>query len=973
MKKISVLSMAIAAATLAACGGDNSPNKPNLCGDVNVDRCDQVIIPISSSSSSSSSIAPPVNDLLPIVEKFEAQDAVELFSSAYKSLLSPSAEDPNPAFYYPASGLMESRLAVESGKLSIGNARFTIGQGYLTTGTHLDPSVETADFKVNTTTAGNDAQKPTSETWGELDLTHPWKMSFCVEDWEHTGSVANNQLFMVYVDNNQSSKDSSIHGQYSLLMQTNVDKFTKGKRVEISIPGEIKSGGVLIDEVLENPGTTTSFLQVRVPSSALITMSNLWIGYQNDTSTEPAADTCSVGSKVPGWGVPLPPTVATELTLVGNDGALLATWKAAPRATSYSLAVSEQNDVATAQVIADITSATHLVTGLTNGKTYYVWVKAKNASGESEWSEVQTGVPEAPATAPAPVSDLRAFSDDRRVAVSWNLDTSATEYKVYKNTVNSFESAELVTTTTTAFTRIKNLENDSPYYIFITGVNSAGEGEPSVVSATPSKGEFLYQADFSITKEQFFSTDNSEANATPSPYTVSADSEQSIQYVLGGEGNINFVEVDGVRGLQFFNARFAIGQLATANEEGGFVKAPDTNTTDAPQGVLNLTNNYQVCYTVIKKNAAGQFQIYLDNNTSSQGNSIHGNKSRLMQRDIADIPLNEEQCLDMVDDNHFGTETSFIQVRVPSNGSPDGVVLSSLRIKDLGTTPVKSEPNTSSSDGSSASSVPSSSSSSSEPSSSSSSESSVSSSEPSSASSNSDSSSTSSGGSSSSNSDGEGGGSSSAPNTGIALDWTTGVADTLSFIGETTVVATHTTTSNSVSVTATGGNLSSSNFDAYFVSKAVESGSFRFSAKLASVSGDSENIGNSNRFGILAIAGKTAAGTYDSIPAFADIGFYYGSSLSGSRANSKADGTRTRSDVAGIGIGSYIAIEIYDDGDKKRIRRMTSTDGITWTQANSTTDVKAKVGDNTWHLGIFAAPGTNNVTFQFTDIKVESL
>ena len=84
MKKISVLSLAIAAATLAACGGDNSPSKPNLCADVNVERCDQVIIP-SSSSSSSSSIAPPVNNLLPFTERFEARDAVELFSSDYKS------------------------------------------------------------------------------------------------------------------------------------------------------------------------------------------------------------------------------------------------------------------------------------------------------------------------------------------------------------------------------------------------------------------------------------------------------------------------------------------------------------------------------------------------------------------------------------------------------------------------------------------------------------------------------------------------------------------------------------------------------------------------------------------------------------------------------------------------------------------------------------------------------------------------
>ncbi len=970
MKKISILSVAIAAATLTACGGgDNSPDKPNLCADINVERCDQVIIP-ESSSASSSSLSPPANNLLPLTEEFTAPSAPQVFIADYKSLLNSVAEDPNPAFFYATSGLDEARIASVPGKLTIGNARFTIAQGYVAEGTHLDPAVAVANYKVNTTTAKNDGQLPTSTTWGELDLSHAWKMSFCVENWEHTGSTANNQLFMLYIDNNGTNKDASYHGQDSLLVQTNVEKFVKGKRIEITVPGEVRSNGVLIDEVFKNPGTTTSFLQVRVPSAANLTMSKLWLGYQDDTSTEPAADSCTEGTIVPGWNIPTAPPVPETLTFLPGSGQLRANWSAAPRATKYAIAYNTVDLLEGATVVEDISGTTHTITGLENGTTYYVFVRASNTGGDSEWSSSFTGVPEIPATPPQAVEGQKAYADDRRVFLTWAVNEEASSYRIFQNTVNNLEGATELATVADNFYRVKNLVNDAAYYFFIAAVNDVGSSDVVTVAATPkTPAPNIYQANFDVTREQFFdSVSNMTLNTVPSVQTISYDNEQAMAFVFGGADNMQIVDVDGVKGLRVTNSRFTIGQEMTANDNGTYTTVITAAAIgDVPAvlqgGVLDLTKNYQICYSVIEKHTAGLFQVYLDNNTSGQGNSIHGNPSRLISTPVVDIPLNVEQCFDAVDNKHYGTANSFIQVRVDSNGGDVGVVLSSLKIVDLGTTPIKDIPASSSSSAAATSSVSSLSSTATSQSSEASSSVDADSSEP--ASSSSVPSSVASSDSSSSVSSTAGGGtSSSAAWVGSALELV-GVSDQ-AISGSVSV-----NQNTSITLTATGGNLSSSSHHLFFAHKEIAKSDFVFTARIASVSGADNANGNSYRFGLMVMSDISTAANYADLAAWADIGFYVNPALVGSRANMKADNTRSRSDIASLEIGHYVRIEVFDEGTSKRVRRLTSTDGINFTQANSTIDFKATSDTDNWFVGVYAAPGTNTLTVAFDNIVIE--
>ncbi|HEX7763551.1 MAG TPA: fibronectin type III domain-containing protein [Cellvibrio sp.] len=696
MKKLSIISIALASSALVACGGGSgSPSKPNLCTELNVTNCDQVVIP-SSASSSSSSIAPPVNDMLPISENFAVENALQLFNQSYKTLLDPNPEDPNNSLYYSTSGLDAGRMVAANGKFTIGNARFTIGQRLQTTGTHINPAALPADFKAETTTQRGAEGTPTTTTWGDLDLTNPWKVSFCVNEWEHTGSTANNQLFMIYVDNNTSGSANSYHLAKSLVAQVNISNFTPGKRVEFNIPGDVLVEGRNVDST-ENPGTTSSFIQLRVPSNGVVTMSELWIGYQADTSTEPTNSTCTAGSRVPGWNIALPPEAPVAPTFEPNNNQLKVNWEAAARATSYTVAYNTVDSLEGATLVTGITGTTTTITGLENGTSYYVFIKAINNGGESAYGPSAVGVPDVPKTPPEAPTGLKVFSDDRRALVTWDVSAGAESYSVAVSTSNDPAAATVTDGITDTNYRVKNLVNDTPYYVFVRGVNVIGNGAYSPAQAVTPMAFDVYQANFAVTLEQFFDSTSATTSlafpATPAAQTISLENDQAMALTLAGESRMVLTEA----GLRVGNARFAVGLQGVKQENGTYTYTATAANTAPVGGTLDLTNNYQICYTVVEKHTDGLFRVYVDNTSTTSGNSIHGTKSRLINQDIVAIPLNTEQCVDFIDDAHVGTANSFIQVGTDGNATAVGVVLSSFKIVDLNTTPIKTETSSSSS------------------------------------------------------------------------------------------------------------------------------------------------------------------------------------------------------------------------------------------------------------------------------------
>jgi pectate lyase len=256
-----------------------------------------------TSSSTSSSVPEIMNTLLPINEDFDnVVDAAGFFSVAYKALATEET-----AFYHGFSGTP----TFTDGEITIGNAGFSLA--------NTTPAVPTTSTDTTTT--------------GELDLSQPYRISFCVKAAQGAGN------FQVYVDNNTADQGSSTHGNASRLYSIAVNNMTVGHRVGIN----------------SAKGTATSFISLSTESAAQVTIDDLWIGYQDETSEEPSADTC----------VPHTPIVGNTVVLSMNFTSLGASGLEENKETTLTTEVDAPTVINTAGYAAKLMGKLKITTSQT--------------------------------------------------------------------------------------------------------------------------------------------------------------------------------------------------------------------------------------------------------------------------------------------------------------------------------------------------------------------------------------------------------------------------------------------------------------------------------------------------------------------------------------------------------------------------------------------------------------------------------
>jgi fibronectin type 3 domain-containing protein len=189
--------------------------------------------------------------------------------------------------------------------------------------------------------------------------------------------------------------------------------------------------------------------------------------------------------------VNIPETPGAPVVKAGN-GLLTVNWTKVEGADSYEVYRStSQNPPALPEktVPGEVT----VLTGLINKTEYYVWVKAVNGNGASDFSPRSRGIPwpenEGPATPGRPI----IIPGINQLTVNWEETGGASSYEVYINTTTTTPSSAAVTTEKTS-TVINNLENGVTYYIWVRAVNNGRKsgyspveaGSPKIPTAAPT-------------------------------------------------------------------------------------------------------------------------------------------------------------------------------------------------------------------------------------------------------------------------------------------------------------------------------------------------------------------------------------------------------------------------------------------------------------------------------------------------------
>ena len=194
----------------------------------------------SSAQSSSASVA---STGLPFIESFDGVTTATFFTAGYKSL----AADATAALYFKTGG----SPTITDNAMVLSGARFTIG--------NRPPRTST--------TAGD------TTTNGDFDLSKPYRITFKVLAASGAGAL------QVFIDNNTTSSGSSKLGSSSRVLSVVANTLTAGQVITIT----------------PAVGTATSFIALRVESTASATIDDVRVEYL-DSGSSSSSQTSSVSS-----------------------------------------------------------------------------------------------------------------------------------------------------------------------------------------------------------------------------------------------------------------------------------------------------------------------------------------------------------------------------------------------------------------------------------------------------------------------------------------------------------------------------------------------------------------------------------------------------------------------------------------------------------------------------------------------------
>ena len=265
-----------------------------------------------------------------------------------------------------------------------------------------------------------------------------------------------------------------------------------------------QSGGAdVTDYVVEyssNSGSTWTVFADGVSTSTAATVTGLVNGttYQFRVKAVSSGGTSEASSTATAIvGVPSAPTSlsATPLGLSVRLSWTAPTQNGGSAITDYVAQFSADSG-ATWSTFSDSisTSTTTTVTGLTNGLTYQLRVSAVNSVGTSAYSSVVIAVPWAASLPSAPLDLAIASYGLNQVGLSWTIPATnggdtITDYVIeYSSSSGSTWATFTDPVSSIRSTTVTDLVSGASYIFRVSARNSAGTGDPSVVSAAVRPG-----------------------------------------------------------------------------------------------------------------------------------------------------------------------------------------------------------------------------------------------------------------------------------------------------------------------------------------------------------------------------------------------------------------------------------------------------------------------------------------------------
>ena len=193
--------------------------------------------------------------------------------------------------------------------------------------------------------------------------------------------------------------------------------------------------------------------------------------------------------------------------------------------------------------------------------------------------------------------------------------------------------------------------------VVLSSSDASASSEVSLSSAANSSiaaiNSVVFAEAFNVDKATLFSA---------AYQSISTDASAARYYITGGGSGMTVVDNQ----LSIVGGRFTIGH-----------RPPRTSTTasdTSANGDFYLTRPYRISFDVIAASGAGKVQVFIDNSTTSSGNSIHGASSRVFESVASNLTAGQHIEIN----SSLGTATSFIAIRTESSAS---VVIDNLTLE----------------------------------------------------------------------------------------------------------------------------------------------------------------------------------------------------------------------------------------------------------------------------------------------------